>query len=281
VRLTAIDEGGASAVGVEVGDRLTVLSSLEDFYADVTGWVGEAAQIEEGDRFLADVVLAVPVPRTAKVICAAVNYLTHAQESGGQVPEVPDFFARWWATLVTDGAAIAVPDDEAGLDWEVELAVVVGETLTAVAAEDLRNGSLPFAVLGYTVFNDVSARHHQLATSQWATGKNADQSGPIGSTIVTADALDPSDLHLSTTVNGLVMQSGTTADMIHQIPELLAYASRTITLRPGDVLTTGTPAGVGHKRNPPVLLHPGDVVTVEVEGIGSVHSPIVDSSHRH
>ena len=159
-----------------------------------------------------------------------------------------------------------VPDAEPGLDWEVELAVVVGETLTAVTAD----ARPPGAVLGYTVFNDVSARDHQMATSQWANGKNADQSGPVGSTIVTTDALDVSDLRLTTTVNDQVMQDGTTADMVINIPELLAYASRTITLRPGDLIATGTPAGVGFRRDPPVLLHPGDVVTVEVEAIGSV-----------
>jgi 2-keto-4-pentenoate hydratase/2-oxohepta-3-ene-1,7-dioic acid hydratase in catechol pathway len=268
-------------MGVEVGDRVTVLAPLEEFYADVHGWLAEAAQIVEGDRLLADTVAAVPVPPTAKVLCVALNYDLHAEESGGQVPEVPNFFARWWATLVTTGITVPVPAAEPGLDWEVELAVVVGETLTAVTADELRNGARPGAILGYTVFNDISAREHQRATSQWANGKNADQSGPISSTIVTADALDPSDLHLTTTVNDQVMQSGTTADMVHKIPELLAYATRTITLRPGDLIATGTPAGVGFKRNPPVLLHPGDVVTVEVEGVGAVQSPVVNASYRH
>lgn len=268
-------------MGVEVGDRVTVLAPIAEFYADVAGWLAEAAQIVEGDRLLAETVAAVPVPPSAKILCVALNYDMHAEESGGQVGEVPNFFARWWSTLVTTGATVPVPDAEPGLDWEVELAVVVGETLTAVSAEELRDGARPGAVLGYTVFNDISARDHQRATSQWANGKNADQSGPICSTIVTAGTIDPSALHLSTTVNDELMQSGTTADMIHKIPELLAYASRTITLRPGDLIATGTPAGVGFRRNPPVLLHPGDVVTVEVEAIGSVQSPIVNASYRH
>lgn len=281
MRLTAIYDRGVTSMGVEVGDRVTVLAPIGEFYADVSGWLAEAAQIVDGDRLLAETVAAVPVPATAKVLCVALNYDMHAEESGGQVPEIPNFFARWWATLVTTGATVPVPDAEPGLDWEVELAVVVGETLTAVTAEELRSGARPGAILGYTVFNDLSAREHQRATSQWANGKNSDQSGPICSTIVTADALDPSALQLSTTVNDQVMQSGTTADMVHKIPELLAYASRTITLRPGDLIATGTPAGVGFKRDPPVLLHPGDVVTVEVEAIGSVQSPIVNASYRH
>lgn len=281
MRLTAINDRGVPSMGVEVGDRLTVLAPLAEFYADVAGWLAEAAQIVEGDRGLADVVLAVPVPRSAKILCVALNYDMHATEAGGEVPEIPNLFARWWATLVTTGTPVPVPDAEPGLDWEVELAVVVGEKLTAVTAEELRRGSRPGAILGYTVFNDLSARAHQRATSQWANGKNADQSGPVGSTIVTADALDPSGLRLQTVVNEEVMQSGTTADMVHGIPELLEYASRTITLRPGDLIATGTPAGVGFKRDPPVFLHPGDVVTVEVEGIGSVRSPIVNASYRH
>jgi 2-keto-4-pentenoate hydratase/2-oxohepta-3-ene-1,7-dioic acid hydratase in catechol pathway len=170
-----------------------------------------------------------------------------------------------------------VPADEPGLDWEVELAVIIGERLTA--ATDPADTSP--AVLGYTVFNDVSARTHQRATTQWANGKNADQSGPVGSFVVTADELDVADLRLRTTVNGQVMQDGSTAEMAIKIPDLLAYATRTISLRPGDVIATGTPAGVGFRRQPPVLMHPGDSCTVEIEGIGSVTNPIVDASHRH
>lgn len=267
-------------MSVEVDDRLTVLAPIDEFYADVGGWLAEASQIVDGDRDRAEVVPAVPVPRTAKVLCVALNYDMHATETANTVPELPNFFARWWATLVTDGTPVPVPDDEPGLDWEVELAVVVGAPLTAVRAEDLRSGVHPGAILGYTVFNDISARAHQMATTQWANGKNADQSGPISSTIVTADAIDPDVLALSTMVNDEVMQSGTTADMVHKIPELLAYASRTVTLRPGDLIATGTPAGVGFRRDPPVLMHPGDVCVAELEGIGSVRSPIVNSSYR-
>lgn len=267
-------------MGVEVGDRVTVLAPIDEFYADVAGWLAEAVQIVEGDRALSDIVPAIPVPATAKILCVALNYDMHAEESADTVPERPNFFARWWATLVTDGTPVPVPDDEPGLDWEVELAVVVGAPLTAVHAEDLRAGAHPGAVLGYTVFNDVSARSHQKATSQWANGKNADQTGPIGSTIVTIDAIDADRLALGTTVNEQVMQAGTTADMVHKIPELLAYASRTITLRPGDLIATGTPAGVGFRRDPPILMHPGDVCVAEIEGIGAIRSPIVNSSYR-
>jgi 2-keto-4-pentenoate hydratase/2-oxohepta-3-ene-1,7-dioic acid hydratase in catechol pathway len=224
---------------------------------------------------VAGLILIPPVPETAKVICAALNYASHAAETGGRLSDHPNLFARWAATLVPDGTPVPVPRTEPGLDWEVELAVVVGAPLIDVTPDQV-----PAGVLGYTVFNDLSARAHQQASRQWALGKNSDRSGPVGSMVVTADALDAGSLHLETRVNGEVMQSGSTADMIFSVGELLSYASRTITLRPGDLVATGTPPGVGFVREPPVFLVPGDVVEVEVEGIGVVRTPIVDSSHR-
>jgi 2-keto-4-pentenoate hydratase/2-oxohepta-3-ene-1,7-dioic acid hydratase in catechol pathway len=222
-----------------------------------------------------EVTLVPPVPGTAKVLCAALNYASHAAETGARVPDHPDLFARWAATLVPEGTPVPVPATEPGLDWEVELAVVVGAPLADVTPEQV-----PAGVLGYTVFNDLSARAHQRSSSQWALGKNSDNSGPVGSMIVTADSLDAAALRLETRVNGEVMQAGTTADMIFPVPEILAWASRTVTLRPGDLVATGTPPGVGFTRTPPRYLTPGDVVEVEVEGIGAVRTPIVDSSHR-
>ena len=275
MRLTAYLDNGHPTMGVVVGDLVSPLTTVRSFYQDVPGWLSEAAQTVEGSWPIAELVPAIPVPETAKVLCVALNYPMHAEETRSQVPERPNLFARWWATLVPDGTPIPVPDAEPGLDWEVELAVVIGSPLQAVAAAEA-----PAGILGYTVFNDVSARVHQQATSQWANGKNADQSGPISSTIVTADELDPSDLRLWTQVNGEMMQDGRTSDMTFKIPELLEYATRTISLRPGDVIATGTPSGVGFRREPRVLMRPGDVVEVGVEGIASVRNPIVDASHR-
>lgn len=277
MHLYAYLDTGRPMIGVAVGDRVTPLTSVEEFYSDVSGWMAEAAATEEGTWAVTDLSPAIPVPQSAKVICVALNYAMHAGETGNALPDRPNLFARWWATLVTDQTPIPVPADEPGLDWEVELAVIIGSPLTAPATEEQATA----AVLGYTVFNDVSARLHQRATTQWANGKNSDQSGPIGSTIVTADALDPADLRLTTRVNGRVMQDGTTADMAIKIPQLIAYATRTISLRPGDVIATGTPAGVGAGMDPPVFLVPGDVVEVAVEGLGTVTNPIVDATARH
>lgn len=276
MRLTAYLDNDRPTMGVVIGDLVSPLTTVRSFYEDVPGWLAEAAQTEDGTLPEGGLIPAIPVPETAKVVCVALNYPMHAQETHNELPTVPNLFARWWATLVPDGAPIPVPDAEPGLDWEVELAVVIGSPLRSVGADEA-----PAGVLGYTVFNDVSARTHQQATTQWANGKNADQSGPIGSTIVTADELDPSDLRLWTQVNGEMMQDGRTSEMAIKIPQILEYATRTITLRPGDVVATGTPAGVGFRRNPQVLMHPGDVVEVGIEGIATVRNPIVDAAYRH
>lgn len=276
MHLTAYLDAGQPMMGVVIVDKVSPLTSVRSFYEDVPGWLAEAAQTEDGFWSQAELTPAVPVPETAKVLCVALNYETHASETGGTIAERPNFFARWPSTLVASGTAIPVPDDEPGLDWEVELVVVVGAIMRSAAeAADMSR------VLGYAVFNDVSARTTQYATSQYAMGKNADQSGPLGSDIITADAVDLADLRLTTRLNGELMQDGTTADMVIGVPDLLAYATRTVSLRPGDVIATGTPAGVGFRREPPVFMCPGDTIEVAVEGIGWVSNPIVGSDHRH
>ena len=276
MRLLAFLDRNVPTMGVMTDGGVVPLASLRDFYADVSGWLRRgAASSGELPRRLSGLTLIPPVPETAKVVCAALNYASHAAETGGRLPEHPNLFARWAATLVPDGTPVPVPRTEPGLDWEVELAVVVGAPLIDVAPHEVAAG-----VLGYTVFNDLSAREHQRTSRQWALGKNSDRSGPVGSMIVTADSLDAGSLHLETRVNGEVMQSGSTADMIFPPAELISYATRTITLHPGDLIATGTPPGVGFVREPPVFLVPGDIVEVEVEGIGTVRTPIVDSSHR-
>jgi 2-keto-4-pentenoate hydratase/2-oxohepta-3-ene-1,7-dioic acid hydratase in catechol pathway len=269
MQLYAFLTRSVATMGVLVDDAVTALAPVEEFYGDVAGWLDEARNITEGDRPLASLKPAVPVPPTARVLCAGLNYAPHAAEGGFELPEKPNLFARWASTLVPAGTPIPVPHGEPGLDWEVELAVVIG----AAAG----HGSDPAdALLGYTVFNDVSAREHQRATSQWALGKNPDNSGPIGSLLVTPDELDAGDLALTTRVNGEVMQEGRTSEMIFNPAELIAYATETMSLRPGDIFATGTPAGVGFARTPPVFMTAGDVVEVEIEGLGSVTNPIVD-----
>ena len=184
--------------------------------------------------------------------------------------EHPAFLGRWTVSLVSDGVPVPVPAGEPGLDWEVELAVVVGPPLYRVHPDTALAG-----VLGYAAFNDLSARTHQMHSRLWTLGKNADRSGPI-SPVVTADEVgDPRrGLRLQTRVDGEVVQDDSTSDMIFSVGEILGYLSGVMTLNPGDV-TPGTPQGVGFKRTPPRYLGPGDVVEVELERVGAVANPVV------
>ncbi len=265
-------------LGVVASDGVRPLTRLSDFYADPAGWQQRAAACDAPPLSPGTFDLAPPVPPTAKLLCAAINYRSHGEETGFQPPKYPNLFARWTACLSTDGADVPVPVAEHhGLDWEVELAVIVGRPLYNADAEQAQA-----AILGYTVFNDISGRVNQGRATrqpkgQWALGKNGDASAAIGSDIVTADSLDADNLRLGTRLNGEIMQDGNTRDMIFGIAEMLAFASRGLTLQPGDLLATGTPAGVGVGRDPPRFMQPGDKVEAFVDGVGSVTSRIVSS----
>ena len=268
-------------MGIVVGDRLADLTDIDAFYDDLVQWRARAAEVSRGDIALAEVSLAPPVPRDAKIICAAINYRKHGAESSLPIPTFPNLFARWTAELNVHGGSIPVPLAEPdGLDWEGELAAIVGATLTDVDASAAVRG-----VFGYAVANEVSARASQvqavtLSTGQWALGKNPERSCAIGSSVMTADSLDVTDLLIETIVDGMTMQSGSTAEMIFSVGDLLAFASRHVTLRPGDVFLTGTPDGVGFGRNPKVYMRPGARVTVRIQGIGELTNDIVDSRRR-
>lgn len=257
--------------------RLVPVASLADFYADVDLGLSTARALTDraGPTMpLAEVRQIPPVPATARVLCAGLNYRRHAAEVGRPLPPHPDLFARWAGTLVTDGEVVPVPIGEGRLDGEAELAVVIGAQLSGASTQEAEA-----ALLGYTCFNDLSARGYQMATPQWALGKNADRTGPIGPALVTPDELaGRSGLAIGSRVNGRVMQAGSTADLIFSPAEIASYASGCLTLRPGDVISTGTPDGVGFSRTPPVFVYPGDTMEVEIEGIGVLRNLIVNSA---
>lgn len=213
------------------------------------------------------------------MLCVGLNYIEHAAEGSyrdQELPEHPTLFARWTRSLTVGGADIPVPSTEDGLDWEGEIVAWVGRTLV-----DADPGEALAAVVGYSTFNDVTARRAQKLTSQWTLGKNADGSGPLGPMVPTAEVGDLRDgLRVRTRVNGVTVQDGSTSDMVHHVGETLAHVSRTLTLHPGDLLATGTPAGVGYARTPPWLLRPGDVVEVEVERLGVLRNTVVGNEHR-
>jgi len=259
------------------GSTLTVLTDLETFWSAPHDWIARPAR---GETMATDGAPIVPPLRPdAQFFCVGLNYRDHAAEGsyGGQsLPDVPSISGRWGRSVSVDGTDIPVPRNEDGLDWEGEVVAWVGGHLVdATEAEALS------AVVGYSVFNDITARRAQKTTSQWLLGKNADKSGALGPLVAAADVGDVHQgLRLRTSVNGETMQDASTRDMIHSVEAILAHISQTITLLPGDLVATGTPSGVGYARNPPRLLVPGDHVEVEIERLGTVSNTIVSPDLR-
>jgi 2-keto-4-pentenoate hydratase/2-oxohepta-3-ene-1,7-dioic acid hydratase in catechol pathway len=272
MRLIGFLRDGGRHVGAVEGDGVRDLGPAAQF------WVDPFAAAATGGGVVSPVaeVVQVPVvPETSRIFCVGINYHSHAGESkevaGLDLPKYPMIFSRWQQSLVVDGDPVPVPPNEPGLDWEVELAAVMGADVWGA-----REATALEHVFGYTAFNDLSARVKQMETAQFTLGKNADRSGPIGPVLVTAEEFgDPSGVHVETRVNGAVMQSANTKDLIHSVGRIIEYITDTVTLLPGDVIATGTPGGVGVGRKPKVFLHPGDVVEVEVERIGVLRNPIV------
>jgi 5-carboxymethyl-2-hydroxymuconate isomerase len=268
MRVALASHEGAERLAAIAGDEVSFADSATDLRELMHGepaWTGSAA--------LAAVELKAPV-RPGKIVAIGLNYRDHARESGAELPEWPLVFAKF-------PSAVIGPDDQIVLDrslferadWEVELAVVVGRTM-----RDVREADALDHVFGYTVANDVSARDVQFADGQWVRAKSFDSFCPVGPVVVTADEIgDPQALALSTRVNGETVQDSNTSEMVFGVAELLAFCSRSFTLEPGDLLLTGTPWGCGEFMSPPRSLQPGDVVEVEVEGIGTLRNPVVEA----
>jgi len=212
-----------------------------------------------------------PVPRPGKVVCIGMNYRDHAREIGLGLPNAPTIFSKFSSCVVAPGEPVVMPADSTQVDYEAELAVVMGRRATRVAADRAYE-----YVLGYTAFNDVTARDFQFGDLQWQRGKSCDTFAPMGPSVVTTDEIpDPHTLRITLTLNGTVMQDSNTGRLIFRVPELIEFITRTITLEPGDVIATGTPAGVGFARKPPVFLETGDVMEVGIERIGLLGNPVV------
>jgi 2-keto-4-pentenoate hydratase/2-oxohepta-3-ene-1,7-dioic acid hydratase in catechol pathway len=262
----------------EDGTELVVLAELDEFWDDPRRFLDPSAL---GNRISAtDVEFVPPVLPDARVICIGLNYLKHVAEgtyAAEGVPKYPTLFARWTHSLTVDGAPIPVPANEAGLDWEGEVVAYVGAPLVDASPEE----GLA-AVVGYSVFNDITARQAQKLTSQWILGKNADSSGPLGPLVPAIEVGDLRDgLRVRTRVNSEIVQDGSTDEMVYTVGDTLSLISQTMTLYPGDLLATGTPSGVGYSRTPPRLLQPDDIVEVEVELLGTIRNPIVGNEYRH
>ncbi|WP_369135202.1 fumarylacetoacetate hydrolase family protein [Modestobacter sp. I12A-02662] len=261
----------------EDGGKVTVIAPLAEFWADPAGYMAREAT---GPTLASDEVTPVPpVLPGARVICIGLNYLAHIAEGSfrdQEIPPYPTLFARWTQSLTVDGAEVPVPSGEDGLDWEGEVVAYVGRPLVDATPEEALA-----AVVGYSTFNDLTSRRAQKLTSQWILGKNGDNSGPLGPLVPAAEVGDLRDgLRVRTRVNGETVQDGNTAQMAYTVGDTLALISQTFTLRPGDLLATGTPSGVGYARTPPWLLQPGDVVEVEVDRLGVLRSTVVGNDAR-
>ena len=218
--------------------------------------------------------LLAPIPRPPKIVCVGLNYRDHAAETGQAIPEVPTIFAKFPTAVTGPGHPVVLPKASSKPDYEAEFAFVIGRGGRHIAEDRWRDH-----VFGYTIFNDVSARDFQRATSQWTMGKTFDTFAPFGPWIVTADEIeDPHQLDISLTLNGETMQSSNTRNLIFGVPKLIAFLSSVFTLEPGDIVSTGTPAGVGFARKPPRYLQPGDRMVARIEGIGALENPVVAES---
>jgi 2-keto-4-pentenoate hydratase/2-oxohepta-3-ene-1,7-dioic acid hydratase in catechol pathway len=211
-----------------------------------------------------------PIERPGKIVCVGLNYRDHAEEQGAELPAAPLLFAKWTTALVGPGEPIVIPPIVGKADYEAELGVVIGERVKGVSKENAFE-----AVRGYLCANDVSARDLQFGDGQWTRGKSPDTFCPVGPMTPRDEVSDPHALGIRAIVSGEVLQDSTTANLIFGIDEVIAYASQTTTLEPGDLILTGTPAGVGVFRDPQRLLQPGDEVTIEIDGLTSLTNPVV------
>lgn len=274
-------EGANPEAGVIVQDRVVALAGagFPNMLAVLRGGAPARAKIEnwiynppaDAVAPLGSVTLLAPIPRPPKLICVGLNYRDHALESKMEIPKVPTIFAKFATAVIGPGQPIVLPKNSTQPDYEAEFAFVIGTGGRHIPAEEWQQH-----VFGYTLLNDVSARDFQMATSQWMMGKTFDTFAPMGPHLVTADEIaDPHALDISLRINGEVLQQSNTRQLIFKIPELVAYLSSVCTLEPGDVVSTGTPAGVGYARNPPRFLRPGDDVVISVDQIGELRNPVL------
>jgi 2-keto-4-pentenoate hydratase/2-oxohepta-3-ene-1,7-dioic acid hydratase in catechol pathway len=255
--------------GAGFDDLLPLIAGGEDAIDRVRRWTENPPGGELVD--LARTLLAAPIPRPPKIICIGLNYRDHAEESKMAIPEVPTVFAKFPTAVIGPGRPIVLPKASTRPDYEAEFAVVIGRGGRHIPEAKWRDH-----VFGYTMLNDVSARDFQMATTQWMMGKTFDTFAPIGPWIVTADEIeDPHSLDISMVLSGDVMQHSNTRNLIFGVPKLVSYLSSVFTLEPGDIIATGTPAGVGFARTPPRYLKPGDECRVRVQGIGELVNPVV------
>lgn len=284
MRFITYIQGGQQRLGVVTGQEVIDLNQAQPQISadlrtalragqDLAGAAKVAIASNAKRVPLASVQLAPVLPEPGKIVCLGLNYYDHAKEGGREKPVYPWFFLRCASSLLAPNAKALRPRVSERLDWEAELAVVIGKTVKHCTMDNALD-----AVFGYSVFNDISVRDYQKKTPQWSIGKNFDRTGPFGPVLVTADELPAgaTDLRIQARLNGQTMQDANTRDMIWGVAETIKLLTECMTLEPGDVLVMGTPAGVGQARTPPVWMKHGDLVEIEIENIGVLRNAIED-----
>lgn len=283
MRLVNFRKGADSGFGVEREGKVRPLASAG--YRNDAEFLAAGAKALDAARALLndknatafstnEVQLLAPVLKPGKILCIGLNYRDHAVESGMAIPSVPTVFLKLPNAITGPGANIILPAISEQPDYEAEFAAVIGKAGRNIRAEDWEQH-----VLGYTILNDVSARDVQLVTSQWMLGKSFDTFCPMGPAIVTTDELrDPHSLDIQLAINGETLQHSNTRELIFKLPQLIAHLSSIVPLEPGDVISTGTPAGVGLGREPKRWLKPGEEIVVRIEGIGELRNRTVAAS---
>ncbi len=281
MHLVNFRKSGRTEFGVEEGGRVFSLA-LSRYKSDAEFFAGGEAALEAVHALLEDengseplrldeVQLQAPVLKPGKILCVGLNYRDHAIESKMSIPEVPTIFLKLPNAVTGPGAEIVLPKNSSQPDYEAELAAVIGR-----AGRNIRSQNWKQHILGYTILNDISARDVQLATSQWTLGKSFDTFAPMGPAIVTTDELeDPHELEIQLSIDGEVMQHSNTRHLIFKLPDLVEYLSSIVPLEPGDVISTGTPAGVGLGRTPQRWLKPGEEIAIRIEGLGELRNRTV------
>jgi acylpyruvate hydrolase len=248
---------------------MALIADAEAFNRLSVGWRDRSSDMT--GSLLTDLDMLPCIQRPGKVICLGVNYIDHAKEGGNQIGDYPAVFLRCSTSLLAHRAPLKVPSISDKLDFEAELAVVIGRAARHVSEQEALS-----AVFGYACFNDATLRDYQRKTSQWTVGKNFDATGAFGPCLVTSDELPAGcvGLHIESRLNGQVMQSANTADMAFGVARTVSLLSESMTLEPGDVVVMGTPGGVGYARTPPVWMKAGDTIEVEIEGVGVLSNPV-------
>lgn len=286
MRLITFQHHGQIRVGAQVGESILDLNKANpalpaDIFlllsagASALGLAREAQAEAKPDAFIAlsEATLLAPVPRPGKILCIGHNYKGHIGIGKTEIPEYPNFFCKTANVIIAHGQPIFIPRVTSQVDYEAELAVIIGKR-----GRDIPEAEAMDFVAGYSIFNDVSARDFQKRTSQWFLGKSFDSFGPLGPALVTKDEIsDPHCLDMELTVNGMPKQRTNTSDLIFSVPFLVSYLSQVMTLDPGDVIATGTPAKLPEAANPQRFLESGDVVEITIEKLGMLRNPILDT----